>query len=151
MKHMHIHIAVDELNESIRFYSAMFGAAPTIERDDYAKWQLNDPAVNFAISSRGQSNGLNHLGIQVDSENELAEISQRLDAAKIASSKQKGANCCYAKSDKHWVLDPQGIAWETFHTLSSIPTFGEETSTAPGNDSAACCMPDQSVTSGCCT
>jgi catechol 2,3-dioxygenase-like lactoylglutathione lyase family enzyme len=151
MKRMHIHIAVEELSKSIDFYSTMFGAEPTVEHDDYAKWKLNDPAVNFAISSRGQTSGLNHLGIQVDTETELEELSQRLDAAEMAAEKQQGAACCYAKSDKHWVLDPQGIAWESFYTLDNIPTFGDDTITTPGSDPDACCIPAEGVTSGCCS
>ena len=150
MKRMHIHIAVEDLSKSINFYSTMFGVAPTVEREDYAKWKLSDPAVNFAISSRGNGSGLNHLGIQVESESELEEISQRLDQAEIESSRQEAAACCYTKSDKHWVLDPQGIAWESFHTLDDIPTFGEDTITVPGSEAAGCCTPGDSVTSGCC-
>jgi len=151
MKRMHIHLAVDELSKSIDFYSTMFGEKPTVEHDDYAKWKLSDPAVNFAISSRGQSSGLNHLGIQVDTETELEELSQRLDAAEMAAEKQQAAACCYAKSDKHWVLDPQGIAWESFYTLNNIPTFGDDTITTPGSERDACCTPAEGVTSGCCS
>ena len=141
MKRMHIHIAVNELAESIGFYSTIFGAAPSIERADYAKWDLSDPAINFAISKRGHANGINHLGIQVDSENELAEIAQRLDEAEIISTKQAGASCCYARSNKHWAVDPQGVAWESFYTLDQIPIFGEDTKTDAGDESSACCIP----------
>ena len=137
MKRMHIHIAVNELSESIGFYSTIFGTSPSVEREDYAKWDLNDPAVNFAISKRGHASGINHLGIQVDSENELAEIAQRLDEAEITSSKQEGASCCYAHSNKHWALDPQGIAWESFHSLGNIPIFGEDTKNKNVNNNDA--------------
>ncbi len=141
MKRMHIHIAVNKLSESIGFYSTMFGASPTVEREDYAKWKLSDPAVNFAISKRGHASGINHLGIQVDSESELKEIAQRLDEAEITTSQQKGASCCYAHSNKHWALDPQGIAWESFHSLGDIPIFGEDTKSDSADESSACCIP----------
>jgi len=141
MKRMHIHIAVDELKESIGFYSTIFGNPPSTEREDYAKWDVDDPAVNFAISKRGHSTGINHLGIQVESEDELAEIAQRLDKAEISSSSQERASCCYAHSNKHWAMDPQGIAWESFLSLGSIPIFGEDTKTDPENESSACCIP----------
>ena len=141
MKRMHIHIAVNELSESIGFYSTVFGASPSVVRNDYAKWDLSDPAVNFAISRRGHTAGINHLGIQVDSEGELAEIAQRLDEAEITSSKQKGTSCCYAHSNKHWALDPQEIAWESFHSLGEIPIFGEDTKVDSGDESSACCIP----------
>jgi catechol-2,3-dioxygenase len=141
MKRLHIHIAVNELLESINFYSTIFNASPTVEREDYAKWDLNEPAVNFAISKRGHRNGVNHLGIQVDSEAELEEIANRLDNAEISSSKQMGSSCCYSHSNKHWVLDPQGIAWESFHTLGDIPIFGKDTKTNAEVESSACCIP----------
>ena len=167
MKRMHIHIAVNELNESINFYSTLFGESPTVEREDYAKWKLDDPLVNFAISSRGHASGINHLGIQVDSESELEELSQRLDQAEITASKQEGSSCCYSHSNKHWVMDPQGIAWESFHTLGEIPVFGEDTRADSGDETsacciplnmnqpdvegAACCVPNDKDVSGCCT
>jgi hypothetical protein len=165
MKRMHIHIAVNELSESINFYSTLFGESPTVEREDYAKWELGDPIVNFAISNRGHASGINHLGIQVDSETELQEISKRLDEAELTSSKQEGSSCCYSHSNKHWALDPQGIAWESFHTLGEIPVFGEDSradsedeSSAcciplnmnqPGDEGAACCVPNDKDVSGC--
>jgi catechol 2,3-dioxygenase-like lactoylglutathione lyase family enzyme len=148
MKRLHIHIAVNTLPESIHFYSALFNATPTVEHDDYAKWHLTEPAVNFAISMRGHISGINHLGIQVDSENELVEIAKQLDRAEITSSRQEGSSCCYAHSNKHWALDPQGIAWESFHTLGDIPIFGEETKTDSGGESSACCIPLNMAESG---
>jgi hypothetical protein len=141
MKRLHIHIAVNELSTSINFYSSLFNSPPTIEKKDYAKWNLDEPAVNFAISNRGHSSGINHLGIQVDSDLELEEIAKRLDNAEITSSKQYGSSCCYAHSNKHWALDPQGIAWESFHTLENIPVFGKDTKTDSNDESSACCIP----------
>ena len=116
-------------------------ASPSVEHEDYAKWNLTDPAVNFAISKRGHASGINHLGIKVDSESELKEITQCLDEAEIKSSKQDGASCCYAHSNKHWTFDPQGIAWESFLTLDEIPIFGEDTRSDSGDESSTCCIP----------
>jgi catechol 2,3-dioxygenase-like lactoylglutathione lyase family enzyme len=141
MKRLHIHIAVNELSESIKFYSTIFNAAPSVEHEDYAKWDLTEPAVNFAISNRGHTGGINHLGIQVDSEDELEEIAERLEHAEITSSKQEESSCCYAHSNKHWALDPQGIAWESFHTLGEFPIFGEDTKTDSEDEPSACCIP----------
>jgi catechol 2,3-dioxygenase-like lactoylglutathione lyase family enzyme len=138
MKRMHIHISVDDLNKSIHFYSALFGNGPTVAKPDYAKWMLDDPLVNFAISQRGAKTGLDHIGIQTDSDAELTEIKSRLDQAELSTLTQDGTTCCYAKSDKHWVIDPTGIAWETYHTLDSAPTFNDATEQA---SESACCAP----------
>lgn len=135
MKRMHIHVSVDDLAHSIAFYSQLFGAQPTVQKPDYAKWMLDDPRVNFAISQRGEMPGLNHLGIQAENDAELAEIKARLDAADMAVLTQTGTTCCYAQSDKHWVQDPSGIAWETYHTLDSAPTFHAPAAESP------CCVP----------
>ena len=152
MKRLHIHIAVNELSESINFYSTLFNSPPSIEKNDYAKWDLSDPAVNFAISeSDGQSNGINHLGIQVDSDDELEEIAQRFDDAEIASSTQQDASCCYANSNKHWSQDPQGIAWESFHTMKNIPMFSVNTKTDTKNNSSNCCTSNEGSTNACCS
>jgi len=143
MKRMHVHLGVADLESSIRFYSALFAAEPSVRHDDYAKWQLEDPRVNFAISTRGKAPGLDHLGIQVESAEELKEIEGRLTAAELPALAQTGAACCYAKSDKHWTLDPQGVAWESFHTLGQIPVFGAD-SRAAGEAKASgssCCAP----------
>lgn len=140
MKRLHIHIAVNDLTESINFYSILFANDPTVEKEDYAKWDLTEPTINFAISKRGHSSGINHLGIQVDSEEELEEIASRLDSAEITTASQEGSSCCYAHSNKHWALDPQGIAWESFHTLGEVPIFGEDTKTNSDDESSACCM-----------
>jgi len=142
MKRLHVHVAVNDLKQSIRFYSALFAAQPSVLKDDYAKWQLDDPRVNFAISTRAEAAGLDHLGIQAEDEAELEEIGSRLAQADVAVMPQKGASCCYAKSDKYWTLDPQGIAWESFHTLDSVPVFGEDSRKgAPRDAKASCCGP----------
>ncbi|HWQ39949.1 MAG TPA: ArsI/CadI family heavy metal resistance metalloenzyme [Burkholderiales bacterium] len=139
MKRMHVHVAVSDLDASVGFYSKLFGAQPSVLKPDYAKWTLEDPRVNFAISSRGLKPGLDHLGIQVESDNELTELHDRLEAAGQAIFSQENTTCCYARSDKHWVTDPQGIAWEAFHTLEGAPTYGAERK--PGAEQGACCAP----------
>lgn len=141
MKRLHVHLAVKDLAASIRFYSALFASEPTVEKPDYAKWMLDDPRVNFAISQRGAAPGLDHLGIQVESETELAEMHTREGAAMPVDA-QPGAACCYARSDKYWTMDPQGIPWESYHTLSDITTFGEPKRAAAAESVfgvAACC------------
>ena len=143
MKRLHVHIAVDDLSENIHFYSAIFGVAPTTQHKDYVKWQLNNPAVNFALSKRGQKNGINHLGIQVDTETELAEIQENLEKARIMSAKQENTSCCYSNSNKHWSLDPQGIVWEAFHTLGNIPVYGEEAENSSKSETSACWFPSE--------
>ena len=126
MKRFHVHVAVSDLEQSTRFYSAMFGVAPTVLKDDYAKWMLDDPRINFAISERANAQGVNHLGFQADSAEELEDIHTRLQSADTSITAEKGANCCYAKSDKYWVQDPTGIAWESFRSLDTIPFYGEQ-------------------------
>lgn len=156
MKRFHVHVAVNKLADSIKFYSEMFGSEPTVVKSDYAKWQLEDPRVNFAISQRGAQIGLNHLGIQVESTDELGEMQSRLASLQPDVEKEEGVSCCYAKSDKYWVSDPSGIAWETFHTLGSIPVFGDaskaESESKAATGSAACCVPLAKTTaqSPCC-
>ena len=139
MKRFHVHLAVDNLADSIRFYSTLFGAGPTVEKADYAKWMVDDPRINFAISSRGSQPGVNHLGFQVDSDQELKGMRDRLVAADAGLSEESDAHCCYAVSDKYWVTDPQGIAWETYHTLGDIPVFGEAASSSDVASSSGCC------------
>ena len=141
MKRFHVHVAVHDLKQSIRFYSALFGAEPSVEKPDYAKWMLDDPRVNFAISTRGDKAGLDHLGIQAETGDELEEIGSRLAQADVSLQPQKGASCCYAKSDKYWTIDPQGVAWESFHTLDSVPVYGSDTKLKVGESKAACCAP----------
>ena len=142
MKRFHVHVSVDNLAANIRFYSTVFGVPPAVVKDDYAKWMLDDPRVNFAISSRGAKPGLDHLGLQVDSDEELAALRTQVGKAEIAAFDQSQAACCYAKSDKYWINDPQGIAWETFHTLDQIPVFGADTKIeGKGDEASACCAP----------
>jgi catechol 2,3-dioxygenase-like lactoylglutathione lyase family enzyme len=151
MKRFHVHVSVDDLEANIKFYSTVFGAPPSVVKPDYAKWMLDDPRINFAISKRGLEPGVNHLGLQVESDTELNALRQQVAAAEIAALDQANAACCYARSDKYWISDPQGIAWETFHTLDSIPVYGE----TPRVGSAVCCAPvptaaSQSVKFGAC-
>jgi hypothetical protein len=127
--------------QSVRFYCALFAAQPSVLKDDYAKWMLDDPRVNFAISTRARRAGIDHLGIQAESNDELEDIGIRLAQADVSTMPQKGAACCYAKSDKYWTLDPQGVAWESFHTLDSVPVFGEDTRAKVEAPESACCGP----------
>ena len=126
MKRMHVHVAVDDLSRSIGFYSALFDAQPVVVKPDYAKWMLDDPRVNFAISTRGRQPGLDHLGIQAEDKDELHEIYARLHKAGGNVIEQGQTSCCYAKSEKSWIDDPAGIAWETFHTLDDLPIYGDD-------------------------
>ncbi len=139
MKRFHVHLHVDDLSRSIGFYSKLFAAEPARQESDYAKWMLDDPPVNFAISTRGQQPGIDHLGIQTDDPTELAAMKARAEAADMALLDEGQTTCCYARSEKHWVTDPQGIAWEHFHTLGNIPVFSESSADAP--QAAACCTP----------
>lgn len=152
MKRFHVHLHVDDLNKNIDFYSKLFGAEPSRVESDYAKWMLDDPRVNFAISTRGnQATGLDHLGFQVDEAAELTELKQRAQAADMALLDEGETTCCYAHSDKHWITDPQGVAWEHFHTLDNIPVFNEPERVAA--QSAACCTPHAAPVQApsCCT
>lgn len=137
MKRFHVHAHVEDLQASIAFYSKMFGAEPARIESDYAKWMLEDPRINFATSTRGGKPGVDHLGIQTDTEEELAELKVRARAADMALLDEGETTCCYARSDKHWLIDPQGIAWEHYHTLGNIPVFSEPA--AASKDAAACC------------
>jgi catechol 2,3-dioxygenase-like lactoylglutathione lyase family enzyme len=162
MKRFHVHVHVEDLDRNIAFYSTLFNQAPARTEDDYAKWMLQDPPVNFAISTRGDKPGLDHLGIQVESTEELRALKTRAAQADLALLDEGETTCCYARSDKYWVTDPQGIAWEQFHTLDNIPVFREGTAgataacctpAAPARPaaSASCCTPAASVTAtGCC-
>jgi catechol 2,3-dioxygenase-like lactoylglutathione lyase family enzyme len=125
MRRFHVHVGVADLDESIRFYSNLFGAPPSVRKSDYAKWMIDEPRVNFAISRRGAGRtGVNHLGLQAESGDELAGLRERFEAADGASLvDEPNVHCCYARGDKHWVTDPQGIAWEAFHTLDSVPFY----------------------------
>jgi catechol 2,3-dioxygenase-like lactoylglutathione lyase family enzyme len=156
MKRFHVHVAVEDLAASIRFYSTLFGAEPAVRKNDYAKWMLDDPRVNFAISQRGEKPGVNHLGLQTDSDDELELLNVQLQRAELATQAEKEIACCYARSNKYWVTDPTGIAWETFHTLGTVPTFNEQ----PAQGAEACCTPAVAVpakiavkprAAGCCS
>jgi catechol 2,3-dioxygenase-like lactoylglutathione lyase family enzyme len=145
MSRFHMHVVVENLDISTRFYTALFGAEPTTAREDYIKWALDDPRINFVITSRGHIPGLDHVGIQTDTDEELEALQARLAAAGITGQTQKDTACCYERSNKHWTLDPQGIAWEVFHSLHPIPTFNDETSEPAV---FGCCAPDLGST-GC--
>jgi catechol 2,3-dioxygenase-like lactoylglutathione lyase family enzyme len=156
MKRFHVHVAVADLGQSVRFYETLFGAPPTTVRDDYAKWMLDDPRVNFAISSRDENIGLgvDHLGIQVEDARELAAIDARLKDAEQDVRNQADADCCYARSDKAWSTDPSGIAWESFHTHGEITTYGTDLDARKTN--GACCAPqaaeaEAKAASSCCS
>jgi catechol 2,3-dioxygenase-like lactoylglutathione lyase family enzyme len=138
MKRFHVHTHVTDLKASIAFYSKLFAAEPVRVESDYAKWMLEDPRINFAISTRGAAPGIDHLGFQTDSEEELAELKARAEAADMALLDEGATTCCYARSEKHWITDPQGIAWEHFHTLGDIPVFSEGQASG---QAAACCAP----------
>lgn len=140
MKRLHVHVAVGDLAAGIKFYSTLFASEPTVRKPDYAKWMLDDPRVNFAISARGAAPGLNHLGVQVESAGELAEMNERLRKLETDVVEEMGTACCYARSDKYWATDPTGIAWETYRTLDSIPVFGA--SDAGTASAGGCCVPE---------
>jgi catechol 2,3-dioxygenase-like lactoylglutathione lyase family enzyme len=143
MKRLHLHVSVPDLAQSIQFYETLFGARPTVVKDDYAKWMLDDPRVNFAISQRGREAGVDHVGIQVDSAAELGELAGRLKAAGATTIDEQAATCCYAKSDKSWVSDPAGVRWETFFTFGEATTYGESAALAEleaqPKPASACC------------
>ena len=155
MKRFHAHVRVDDLHSSVRFYSTLFGSEPTVLKTDYAKWMLEDPRVNFAITAGSSSPGLDHFGFQVESDEDLRAITGRLDAAGHSVVHQDNASCCYALGNKGWVSDPSGISWETFHTFGESTVYGNDvaprpvTSKPPATD--ACCDPTPSSSSSCCT
>jgi catechol 2,3-dioxygenase-like lactoylglutathione lyase family enzyme len=160
MKRFHVNVSVTDISAGIRFYTALFASEPTVRKDDYAKWMLEDPRINFAISQRGHAPGVNHLGFQVDSAAELTSMRSQLSTADQSLVEERDAACCYAKSDKYWVTDPVGIPWETFHTLDSIPIYGVDTEVAPKHssccqpaqavDASTCCEPKAASSTGCC-
>jgi catechol 2,3-dioxygenase-like lactoylglutathione lyase family enzyme len=143
MKRLHLHVSVPDLAQSIQFYETLFGAQPTVVKDDYAKWMLDDPRVNFAISQRGRETGVDHVGIQVETAAELGELAGRLKAAGATTFDEQAATCCYAKSDKSWVSDPAGVRWETFFTFGEATTYGESAALAAleaqAKPASACC------------
>ncbi len=165
MKRFHVHISVKNLQESIAFYTNLFGQTPSKEKPDYAKWMLEDPRVNFAISARGHAVGLNHFGFQTDSSEELKGLKQLAEKATEGQVVDQGeAACCYAKSEKHWAVDPQGVAWEHFHTMGEALEFGADSASesgaccipvrsSEGDDAkaqASCCIPNEASTAGAC-
>ncbi len=143
MKRFHVHVAVHDVQQSIRFYSALFGVPPSVTKEDYAKWMLDDPRVNFAISQRGEDTGVRHLGIQVEDRAELADVYSRLQRAEAPILEEGATTCCYAKSEKSWIEDPQGIQWETFLTTGESTTYGS----APVrlNQGKPCCEPTRAA------
>jgi catechol 2,3-dioxygenase-like lactoylglutathione lyase family enzyme len=148
MKRFHVHIAVESIDQSVSFYNTLFGQQPTVSQADYAKWMLDDPRVNFAISqrpARAGHSGLDHLGFQLDSVPELHAMTTQLQAAGVAVTGQGETTCCYAKSDKGWVHDPQGIAWESFVTLGQATTYGAENA-SDEQAGSACCAPSATET-----
>jgi len=155
MKRFHVHVSVSDLTQSVRFYSTLFGAEPTRIEADYAKWMLDEPRINFAISTRDRTLGVNHIGLQVDSADELARMEASLRQASSSVVPESEVTCCYAVSDKHWVTDPQGVAWEVFHTLKDAPVYGEYKSIATIRESAEspCCGPQAKTEAArsCCT
>ena len=153
MKRLHVHVAVSDLAQSVGFYSSLFAAQPTVLKSDYAKWMLDDPRVNFAISTRGREAGLDHLGIQVESQEELYEVYGRLRQAAADIIEQGQTSCCYAKSEKAWVDDPAGISWETFHTTGERITYGDGTGERDARVAheakSACRAPAAAPAAGC--
>lgn len=139
----HVHTHVEDLQASIAFYSKMFGAEPVRVEKDYAKFVLSTPPLNFALSSRGGKVGIDHLGFQAETDEELAVLKERAEAADVALLVEGETTCCYAKSEKHWVTDPQGIAWEHFQTLGNIPVFSQsqQATPSPAAQASACCVP----------
>jgi hypothetical protein len=154
MKRLHVHVAVQDIPQSIGFYSALFAAQPTVVKPDYAKWMLDDPRVNFAISTRGREPGFDHLGIQVEDQNELQEVYGRLHDAGADVIEQGQTACCYAKSEKSWIEDPAGISWETFLTTGESTAYGDGTGERAvriaHQKEAACGAPQAAPKSACC-
>jgi catechol 2,3-dioxygenase-like lactoylglutathione lyase family enzyme len=148
MKRLHVHVAVDNLEQSIGFYSTLFATRPSVTKDDYAKWMLDDPRVNFAISTRGaRADGVDHLGIQVESDAELRELAGRLKAAGEVTQDQEAITCCYAQSNKAWVNDPNGIRWETFFTFGEATSYGED---EPAIEQKSSCCAPKAEAKACC-
>jgi catechol 2,3-dioxygenase-like lactoylglutathione lyase family enzyme len=144
MTRLHVHVAVNDLDQSIRFYSAMFGAEPTVLKDDYAKWMVDDPRVNFAISSGAAPVGIRHLGVQADSLDELGEVYGRMKAADRPVLEEGRTTCCYAKSEKSWIADPDGVVWEAFFTNGEATVYGDSPDLGTLADSVGeenCCVP----------
>ena len=150
MKRLHVHVSVDDIAQSIRFYSTLFAARPTVTKPDYAKWMLDDPRVNFAISTRGKQAGLDHLGIQVENEVELHAVYDRLQQADRPVLEEGATTCCYAKSEKAWITDPQGIAWETFLTRGESTVYGDSVDLGQIRATAGACRTPETPQGACC-
>ena len=142
MKRMHVNLSVKDLNASIDFYNSLFASEPAVIKTDYAKWMLEDPRINFAITTRGDQKGIDHLGIQVENDTELDEVYARLQTASAPLIEEGATTCCYAESEKTWIFDPEGIAWETFLTRAESPVYGNDL-VKPGNTDSACCTPEK--------
>jgi catechol 2,3-dioxygenase-like lactoylglutathione lyase family enzyme len=147
MKRIHIHVGVERLDHSIRFYSALFGAEPVKTKTDYAKWMLEDPRINFAISTRADKKGVDHLGLQVDEDSEMAELRERFAKADMAVYDEGETTCCYARTDKSWVQDPSGIAWEAYKSMEDVQLFSANEPLSGD----VCCTPETKGEPGCCT
>ncbi len=153
MKRLHVNISVSDLDSSVGFYNSLFDAEPAVLKEDYAKWMLDDPRVNFAITTRGERKGLDHLGIQVENDEELGEVYARLETAGAPVIEEGATTCCYANSEKSWIFDPEGIAWETFLTLGESPVYGTDIIKHANPDSACCGRPQPEAAksgSSCC-
>ena len=150
MKRFHVNLSVSDMDKSIAFYTALFSAEPTVRKNDYAKWMLDDPRVNFAISDHGSGDGLDHLGIQVEDSNELSEVYDRLQSADGRVISEGETTCCYANSEKNWIFDPDNVPWETFLTLGDSPVYGTDTLKNADEDSACCGAPKPTDSSACC-
>jgi len=151
MKRFHMHVGVTDLDVSIAFYTHLFGAEPSVVKSDYAKWMLEDPRINFAISMReGAAKGIEHVGLQVEDEDELTEVYARLKAADRPVLEEGATTCCYAKSKKSWITDPDGVVWEAFLTHGGSTTYGgspdlEQLANADAA-TGACCVPQAVAT-----
>ncbi|MBL7715528.1 MAG: VOC family protein [Bdellovibrionales bacterium] len=145
MKRLHIHVGVKDIEKSVQFYSTLFGQKPSKLKSDYAKWMLEDPRINFAVSTLTGTTGVDHLGIQVDEPKELEELTERLKNADLGVSEEGETTCCYAKSDKAWVEDPAGVPWEAYRTMADVEVFKEK-----GAEASECCPTDDGSQTGCC-
>lgn len=150
MKRMHVHVSVADIAQSVRFYSTLFAAEPSVTKPDYAKWMLTDPLVNFAVSTRSGETGINHLGIQVETHGELQEVYERLQQVNRPLLEKGATTCCYANSEKSWITDPQGLSWETFLTSGESTVYGDSANLGPIRIKAGvCCKPETPQDAGC--
>jgi catechol 2,3-dioxygenase-like lactoylglutathione lyase family enzyme len=150
MKHLHVHVLVEDLARSVRFYSTLFASEPAVTKADYAKWMLDDPRVNFAISTRSGAAGLDHLGIQVETQGELEEVYGRLRQADRPVFEEGATTCCYAQSEKSWIIDPQGVSWETFLTTGESTVYGDSADLGAIRTTAAACCTAETPQGACC-